>query len=303
LTTNDLKTIFWTEIASNIGQYELLTEEQKEYFDPDYYCVETEKGDKTLSVLENNEPKAGFDYTFHATTSTFPDIHDETLLPNVTTLQDQMEAVENVLKKPTICSTIFGEAAGRSDQNEIEENSRINIIAQQPLADVDMGELPIEIFREILLTNEERDNGKNALSENEVFERLANPETKIDFADGLKQLMYRNFNANVCLDDELASLEEIPVKDQMNPPSQPVRKKVSRSPFGARATTSTPLFPKSPMQTRQTSVDISRIAHRRRQSLMQGTQKSPKSSQRRVELFTSKSDSIVGKSSSSSEKK
>jgi hypothetical protein len=303
LTTKDLKTIFWTEIANNIGRYQQLTEAQKEYFDPDYFCVQT-AGENTLQVLENNEPKAGFDYTFSTTTATYQGLHNETLLPNATTAEEQLEIAKDLFKKPTICTSIFGEAAGIPEENEIEENSRINIIAQKPLTDVaDMGEHPLEIFKDILLTDEDRANGKITLSEEEVFERLADPDLVIDFADGLKQLMYHKFNANLCLDDEVASLKitkqaAAPGEDQqMKPPSQPVKKAAPpRSPFGARATTSTPLI-RSPIKTRQSFENISAIAKRR--SLLASIQqsRSPKSKQR-GDLIISKSESAIGEKSS-----
>lgn len=304
LTAQDLKTIFWTEIAYNIERYPRLTDEQKEYFDKDYYNVQT-AGENTLQALENNEPRQGFDYTFSATTSAYQGTHNETLLANATTREEQMKMVKEAFQKPTICSVVFGEAAAAEDPeaNEIEEDSRINIIAQQPMSDLaDIGEHPIEIFKEILLTPEDRAAGKK-LSEEEVFELLENPNLMINFADGLKQFMYHKLGANLCLEDEFKELEiskqtTIPVEEQtMKPPSQPAKKAAApRSPFGARATTSTPLIRSSPIKTRN-SVDISSIVARRR-SLISSSSQSPKSKRRGGELFVSKSDSKIGEKSS-----
>lgn len=187
MTATELKTIFWTEIAQNLEQhpekYFLLTDKQLEYFDPDEFPLE-HNNELLQSVLEHNEPKAGVDFTFYRSTSAYGSVNDQSIRQQ--NPDEMMETIKKAFANPTLYNSVFDD-----ELTEInEEDTRINVIAQKPMMEVDMGEGPLEIFKEILLTLNDIETGHTELTDDEVFERLAAEDFDMNIGDLPKGLQY-----------------------------------------------------------------------------------------------------------------
>ncbi len=179
LTADELKKIFWTEIARNIEAYKLLTKEQKEYFNPDDFIFETNYEEDIQSILEHNEPKAGIDFTFHPSTSAFGSVNDQTLRQQDP--EEMMKRIRDAFSNPTLHNNVFDDELTEVN----EEDTRINIIAQKPTSEFDMGEHPLEAYRLLF------EDGKD-LTHEEIVERMTDPNTDITYEDltpGLQQLV------------------------------------------------------------------------------------------------------------------
>ena len=290
--SNQLKTIFWTIIAANIENYQLLSEEQKEYFDPDNFMVSTNY-EELQSVLENNEPKAGVDFTFHQTTSAYNESVHPALQSHLH--EDMMKSVKEVFKKPNICKSTFGGADDDDDDEDdeesdmhVKENSRINVIAQKPESDFDMGESPLTCFKLMMLTDEDVAAGITVLSDEQMFARLANPNFEFDLPDGMKHFLSK-------FDTPL--LNKYKPQEPKSPMKAPEPPKKTFSPFGAHAVSSTPFITAATRQTRS-STEISAIERRRRSAYELSRIKSPSRVTKRLVKTPSKSQLSVTKSDS-----
>lgn len=291
--SNQLKTIFWTIIAANIENYQLLTDEQKEYFDPDNFLVSTNY-EELQSVLENNEPKAGIDFTFHQSTSAYNEsVYEQPALQSHLH-EDMMKSVKDVFKKPTICKSTFGGAVDDDDDDDedtdmhVKENSRINVIAQKPEPEFDIGESPLTCFKAMMLTDEDVAAGITVLSDEQMYARLANPNFEFDLPDGMKFFLSK-FDTPL-----LDTYKPLAPKSPMKAPA-PVKK--TFSPFGAHAVSSTPLITATTRQTRS-STEISAIERQRRNAYELSRIKSPSRVTKRLVKTPSKSQLSVSKSDS-----
>lgn len=289
--SNELKTLFWTQIAPNIENYQLLTDEQKEYFDPDNFLVSTNY-EELQSVLENNEPKAGVDFTFHQSTSAYNESIYEQPTQQSRSHEEMMKSVKDVFKKPNICKSAFGGGDDEDSEEDVhvKENSRINVIAKKPETQFDMGENPLACFKALMLTDEDIAEGITELSDEQVFERLANPDYEFDLPNGMKQFLCKF---------------DTPLLDNYKPQSQkspekpaPIPRKSTFSPFGAHAVSSTPLINPTARQTRS-STEISAIERQRRTAFEFSRLKSPSTKRlkttKKDHLSVSKSDSDITK--------
>lgn len=292
-TSNQLKTLFWTEIAPNIANYQLLTDEQKEYFDPEKFLVCTDY-EELQSVLENNEPKVGVDFTFHQSTSAYNEAVSEQ--PTFRTHEDMMKSVKEVFEKPNICKSVFG--GGDNDESDedihVKENSRINVIAKKPEAVIDIGESILAPFKAFMLTDEDIAAGMTELSEEQVFARLADPDFEFDLPLGMQQWLCK-FDTPLLDDYKPKQAPQAP----KSPEKAPAPPKPTFSPFGARAVSSTPLITATARQTRS-STEISAIERQRRTVYelsrlktptrsSKGKEKTPSS----IQLSATKSDSDI----------
>lgn len=279
LTATELKTIFWTEIAQNLEQhpemYFLLTEQQLEYFDPEEFPLE-HNNELLQSVLEHNEPKAGVDFTFYRSASAYENANQTIRQQNP---DEMMETIKKAFANPTLYTSVFDDVLTEVD----EEDTRINVIAQKPMMEIDTGEDPLEIFKEMLLTLNDIEAGKTELTDDEVYERLADDDFNMDFDDLPEGLQYYLKKTG-----DTVLYKAPPTKSRLDSP---------------RPTTSTPLVgsPPSFIRTRSRSM-MSEIVKDRRmlfQNLDSNVQKSPKSSRHlRRALYPSKSDTTLTNSSS-----
>lgn len=272
-TTNQLKTIFWTQVACNIQNYGLLTNDQKEYFDPDNFMINTDF-EELQSVLENNEPKPGVDFSFWRSTHAYNKTHNETIQQQ--SKEEMIQTVKEIFEKPNICKGTFGADDDADNLNEeIEEASRINVIAEKPEIEIDCGEPLIEVFQQMMLTTEDVQSGRTELTVEEVFNRLANPDFEFEFSDGMKHFM-KQFNSEI--------LNNYIPQQTMPPPN--VKRPV-------RQVTSTPFVP-TQRQTRL-SLSMSPIVRVRREAMstMNSGRQRQKSTGTTRELVTSASDSSL----------
>lgn len=277
MTPTELKTIFWTEIATNIASdknsYNLLTNEQKEYFTADEFPIETDY-DELQSVLEHNEPKAGVDFTFFRSTSAYGSANDQTLRQK--NQEEMMETIKKAFANPTLHTSVFDDTLTEVD----EEDTRINVIAQKPTSEIDTGEDPLEIYKFLLLSADEMEAGLD-LDDDELLARLANEDLDINFGDlpeGLQHYL-KQFGDTVLY-------------------KNPAKKGAVTSP---RPTTSTPLVTpgSNPPAFRFTrSQSVSEITKKRRMLVQNSTGNVRGSPQRgtranRNKLFTSSSDTSI----------
>lgn len=277
MSATELKTIFWTEIAQNLEQhpekYFLLTEKQLEYFDPEEFPLE-HNNELLQSVLEHNEPKAGVDFTFYRSTSAYGSVNDQTIRQQ--NPDEMMETIKKAFANPTLYNSVFDDELTEVN----EEDTRINVIAQKPMMEIDTGEDPSEIFKEMLLTLNDIENGKTELTDEEVFERLAADDFNTDLNGLPEGLQYyvKQFGDTV--------LYKEPAKLPLPSP---------------RMTTSTPLVNSSgnppPFRHTRSMSTISDVSKERRmlvQNLNANVRQSPQRTRyNRNALFQSTSDTSI----------
>ena len=162
-TAEELKYIFNCQVLCNISDYDQLDINQQNYFE----VVELLDIDETERILLNNEPQAGLDFrvnTENDDDSTDSELDDSKLelmikdnLKNYKTYHgvfeedtyDQLEECVLKIKKPTL-NCILEEEEG---DNEMQSELKI-------------------IFSALLTTNEERNDGIQKLSQEQIFNRL-----------------------------------------------------------------------------------------------------------------------------------
>lgn len=190
MSANELKTIFWTEIAKNIESYSLLTPKQKDYFNPDDFPIETEY-EELASVLEHNEPKAGVDFTFYRSTSAYGNVNDQTVRHQ--NEDEMMETIKKAFANPTLYNSVFDNELTEFD----EEDTRINVIAQKPPTEVDTNEDLMEIFKEIVLTDADIEAGID-LNGEELLDRIADFDWEYEnLPVGLQQYLVGQYGNTV----------------------------------------------------------------------------------------------------------
>ena len=159
LTASELKNIFWTEIATNIDQYELLTEEQEEYFNYDG-CILNISDENLLETFEKTEPRRESDYLFLKTEENY-----RRLVPQRTQVTEQH--VQNVFKVPNVCTK----------DNDI----KLNIIGTKEPSEMEVNnEFKLSCLIMNLFTNDDELPNNEEDLKFEITNRLRNPNTCTD---------------------------------------------------------------------------------------------------------------------------
>lgn len=170
ITSTNLKLLFWCKIATNIRSYELLTDEQEIYFNPEAFILDTE--DKELmNILENNEPKLGIDYWFWKTHSEFEEkINDQASLNII----EETEDFQNIYKIPVVKNV--------EEPMDIDRNEKVNVIDEKPKTTYPVSST-LQAFKSILLDQNDTVLEDNELSTEEIITRLENFnfDTKMEY--------------------------------------------------------------------------------------------------------------------------
>lgn len=187
LTASELKNIFWTEIATNIDQYGLLTEEQEEYFNYDGCILNI--SDENL-IEEQTEPRRESDYLFLKTEE-----NHRRLVPQQRTRVTEHN-VQKVFKEPNVCTK----------DNDI----MLNIIGcKEPLEMEVNNEFSLKCLMPLLLVN-----GEYSVDDDEKLERLRNPHilTNIELlGSDWKKALYGDVDESISnLSTNLSSILNIP---------------------------------------------------------------------------------------------
>lgn len=152
LTESELKIIFWTEIAPNVEQYELLTEEQAEYFHHDGSILNL--SDENLGqTLQNNEPQKGSDYAYLKST--------ENIQPG-SRLRLGYKNIQKIFNEPN--------KVGNADNQII-----LNIVEKKDLFDLD-NMFYMKMLEPLFQTETDNQGSIDTLTEDEISNRLGNAD-------------------------------------------------------------------------------------------------------------------------------
>ncbi|KAL7034823.1 hypothetical protein ACKWTF_008116 [Chironomus riparius] len=196
LTASELKNIFWTEIATNIDQYELLTEEQEEYFNYDG-CILNISDENLLETFEKTEPRRESDYLFLKTEENY-----RQLVPQRTQVTEQN--VQNVFNEPNNCTK----------NNDIT----LNIIGTKEHSEMEVkSEFKLSCLMLNLFTNtDELSNNEEDLNI-EILNKLRNPNVCTDddhlgfMSDDWSKSIYGDLDENTSnLSEDLSIMLNIP---------------------------------------------------------------------------------------------
>lgn len=162
LTASELKNIFWSEIATNIDQYKLLTEEQEEYFNYDG-CILNISDENLLETFVQTEPRKESDYLFLKTEENYRQLVSQQRTP--VTEQN----VQKVFKEPNICT---------NDSSDII----LNIIGTKEFTEVDVdNEFKLNCLMWNIFKDDEQDLSTNDdVIYTEILNRLRNPDLCTD---------------------------------------------------------------------------------------------------------------------------
>ena len=154
LTSNELKNIFWTEIATNIAQYELLTEEQEEYFNYDG-CILNISDENLIDTLVQTEPRKESDYLFLKTEENY-----RRLVPQRTTTATDQN-VQKVYKEPNMCAK--------------DSDIKLNIIGSKPPSETNVNnEFKLSCLMMNLFTDGDNLSTDDDVINTEITNRLRN---------------------------------------------------------------------------------------------------------------------------------
>lgn len=155
LTASELKNIFWTEIATNIEQYELLTEEQEEYFNYEG-CILNISDENLIETFEQTEPRRESDYLFLKTEENY-----RRLVPQ-RRIRVTEQNVQKVFNEPNVCtkdSDITLNIIGSKESSEMNVNNEFNLSC---------------LMANLLV------DGEDFMDNDEVLKRLKNPHICTD---------------------------------------------------------------------------------------------------------------------------
>lgn len=162
LTSSELKNIFWSEIATNIDQYKLLTEEQEEYFNYDG-CILNISDENLLETFVHTEPRKESDYLFLKTEENY-----RRLVPQQRTRVTEQN-VQKIFKEPNVCA---------KDNSDI----KLNIIGSKEFLELDVdNEFKLNCLMWNLFRDDEQDLSTNDdVINTEILNRLKNPHLCTD---------------------------------------------------------------------------------------------------------------------------
>jgi len=155
LTASELKNIFWTEIATNIEQYELLTEEQEEYFNYEG-CILNISDENLIETFEQTEPRRESDYLFLKTEENY-----RRLVPQ-RRIRVTEQNVQKVFNEPNVCtkdSDITLNIIGSKESSEMNVNNEFNLSC---------------LMANLLV------DGEDFIDNDEILKRLRNPHICTD---------------------------------------------------------------------------------------------------------------------------
>lgn len=198
LTPLQLKREFWEEVAVNITEYELLTEDQKEYFDRDDLVLDVT--DENLSqILINNEPKKDVDYRYHKSLR-------NTEQNNYTFARSKN--VRQMYREPLM-----------SDQSDILLDIFPDKLPMDELESDSGFKLQSLVF--LLLNESDRAADITSLTDEEILERLRNPnilpslESTGPYRELLQKITDEMFGTATAVRNE--EVEQAPVSNLKSP--------------------------------------------------------------------------------------